>query len=118
MAPQVVEVLERMKAGRNAPTGNLFTLDRPAIRPRLAKVYQDLGYKGRNTYTLRHTCASLMIRAGVPLEVVQKILGHTTIKMTLRYAHVADESMKEAVAKLGSFMQKASSDATGALKKA
>ena len=36
---------------------------------------------------LRHTCATLLMQAGVHPKVVQKRLGHSTIAMTMRYGH-------------------------------
>lgn len=39
-------------------------------------------------YICRHTCASRLVRGGAPIPVVQKWLGHKTIQMTMRYAHL------------------------------
>ena len=45
----------------------------------------------------RHTCASLLLQAGVPVTVVSKMLGHASAKMTLDvYAHVMPEALDEA----------------------
>ena len=48
-------------------------------------------------HTLRHTCASWMVMAGRPLMEVRDILGHSTVKMTERYAHLAPENLRNAV---------------------
>lgn len=40
-------------------------------------------------HTLRHTFASWLIMRGTPIRVVQDLLGHASIKMTERYAHLA-----------------------------
>ena len=40
-------------------------------------------------HILRHTCASRLVQAGIDLRRVQAFLGHQTIQMTLRYAHLA-----------------------------
>jgi hypothetical protein len=41
-----------------------------------------------------------MIEAGVDLVTVSKILGHSTIQMTMRYAHPTPENMQRAVDRL------------------
>lgn len=52
-------------------------------------------------HDLRHTAASWMLDRGVPLDVVQKILGHSDIKLTQRYAHRAPDAQRLAVEALG-----------------
>lgn len=49
-------------------------------------------------HTLRHSCASWLVNSGVELPVIAKILGHKTLTMTMRYAHVNDQSVKGAMA--------------------
>lgn len=44
-------------------------------------------------HMLRHTCATRLARAGVPLPVIQAWLGHADIKMTMRYAHFAPSDL-------------------------
>lgn len=50
-----------------------------------------MGYENDPQFTFhctRHTCASRLVQAGVQIQVVQQWLGHKTINMTLRYAHL------------------------------
>lgn len=47
-------------------------------------------------HMLRHTCASRMVQRGVPLAMVQKWMGHKDITTTLRYAHLAPDSLLQA----------------------
>lgn len=47
-------------------------------------------------HALRHTCASRLVQAGVEIAVVQKWLGHKTIQMTLRYAHLSPRNLSDA----------------------
>lgn len=48
-------------------------------------------------HDLRHTCASWLVQAGIPLDVVQDILGHHDITMTRRYAHRATDAKRKAL---------------------
>ncbi len=55
--------------------------------------------RGLRLYDLRHSCASLLIAAGVPIRVVQEILRHTNIRTTAdRYTHLALPVVSEALA--------------------
>ncbi len=51
-------------------------------------------------HSFRHTFVSLCANAGVPLAVVQSIVGHTNAAMTAHYFHVSDEALRGAVAAL------------------
>ena len=54
---------------------------------------------------LRHTCASLLLSAGVPPNVVQQRLGHRRIEITLSiYAHVLPGQQRDAVRRLSSLL--------------
>ena len=44
----------------------------------------------------RHTFASRLVQSGIGIQIVQELLGHKTIKMTLRYAHLAPHNKTEA----------------------
>jgi integrase len=54
-------------------------------------------------YCLRHTFASRLVMAGVNLRTVAELMGHKTIQMTMRYAHLAPEHNLAAVERLVSF---------------
>lgn len=48
-------------------------------------------------HTLRHTFASWLVQKGVPLHTVAELMGHRSIAMTQRYAHLSPESLRNAV---------------------
>jgi integrase len=51
-------------------------------------------------HVLRHTFASHLVMRGAPIKVVQELLGHRDITTTMRYAHLSQESRRDAVALL------------------
>lgn len=55
---------------------------------------------GFRFHDLRHTAASWMVIRGVSLYVVQQILGHADSRMTQRYSHLEDETIREGLAAL------------------
>ena len=63
-----------------------------AIKAALKK----LGLTG-TIHQLRHTFASHLVMKGVGIETVSRLLGHTDIEMTMRYAHLAPYHMQKAV---------------------
>ena len=58
------------------------------------------GIKSLRFHDLRHTFATRLVLAGVDLATVSKLLGHSSIQMTMRYAHPTPEALKNAVSKL------------------
>jgi integrase len=51
-------------------------------------------------HDLRHHFASRLVQHGVPLNTARDLLGHSSVQMSLRYAHLAPDQRREAVAKL------------------
>lgn len=51
-------------------------------------------------HCLRHTFASRLVMSGVDLRTVQELMGHKTIQMTVRYAHLAPQHRLSAVQRL------------------
>lgn len=65
------------------------------------KLMRDAEIEGFTFHCLRHTFASRLVMSGVALNTVRELLGHSDISMTLRYAHLAPETMKSAVELIG-----------------
>ena len=66
-------------------------------RLRFRKYLDKAGLTHRNytLHCLRHTCASELLNAGMRLECLQQLLGHSTIEMTRRYARLTDKTREE-----------------------
>lgn len=54
-----------------------------------------LSHKGYSLHCLRHTFASEMLNAGMRLECLQPLLGHSNIEVTRRYARLTDRTREE-----------------------
>ena len=64
----------------------------------LYKLCDEAGIKRFCMHALRHTYATRAIESGMPPKVLQKLLGHASIKTTMdRYVHVTNDSMESAV---------------------
>jgi site-specific recombinase XerD len=58
------------------------------------------GIKEFRWHDLRHTFASRLVMAGVDIRTVQELMGHKTLAMTTRYAHLSAAHKLDAVQKL------------------
>ena len=70
-----------------------------------ARVIKAAGIRPITIHGLRHTSATLLLKAGVPPHVVQQRLGHKRIEMTLGiYAHVLPSMQQDAARRLGALL--------------
>jgi len=58
------------------------------------------GIEDFNIHDLRHTCAAWLVGIGVPLAEVRDLLGHASVVVTERYAHLSPDNVRAAVAQL------------------
>jgi integrase len=81
----------------------------------VVKIYEPALKRGKiegvTWHTLRHTFASRAVMAGVDIRTVQELMGHSTITMTMRYAHLSPAHLRTAVnrASLGAIATKSAS---------
>ncbi len=71
------------------------------------RVRREAGIEDVRLHDLRHTVASHAVMNGVPLPVVARMLGHSNVQMTLRYAHLADRDIEAAAERVGQAMVRA-----------
>ena len=65
-----------------------------------------LEHKGYSLHSLRHTFATNMLNAGLRLEVLQQLLGHLTIDITLQYARISNVTREDAYFKAMAIIEK------------
>lgn len=94
--------IERLKAAEqinNNPwviTGTLEGKRLSDLQPFWQRVRARAGLKDVRIHDLRHTFASTAVAAGQGLPMIGKLLGHTQVQTTARYAHLAAEPVKTA----------------------
>jgi integrase len=81
-----------------SPTSGDKPFGEKAIKGVVARACHRAGIERQMSWhALRHTFASHLVMKGVALKVVQELLGHATIDMTMRYAHLSPQVRREAV---------------------
>lgn len=95
---EAIEVLKLWK--EQAPAGErIFAID-TGFKSAWAPLLVRAKITSFRWHDLRHHFASRLVQAGVPLNTVRELLGHGSLAMTLRYAHLAPDQKADAVAKL------------------
>jgi integrase/recombinase XerD len=118
--PRVVPLSDRAVAilvasSRIAGSPHVFT------NPQTGRRYRNLSHSFRRAcslagikdfrwHDLRHTFASWHVQSGTDLYRVSRILGHSTLQMSARYAHLATEHLHQAVRDMATSMATLASD--------
>jgi integrase len=111
LSPEVLRSLSSFLGAKDesdwlfhGPRGNVLDYDwfRKSI---FVPAAASLGLAGITIHSLRHTCASLLIKLNAPITTVSHILGHASVKMTLdTYGHYYDDDTAEWINELGQFV--------------
>ena len=62
---------------------------------------------GVRIHDLRHTFASLLVSGGMSLPKIGKLLGHTQVETTARYAHLFDDPLRAGLEQVGGLLASA-----------
>lgn len=90
------------KAGKHSPAtvaGERYPLTESGIEEQFALALKKAGVTNFRFHDTRHTAATQLLRATGNLRLVQKLLGHSDIKTTLKYAHVTDDDLAVGMAR-------------------
>ncbi len=76
------------------------------LRRRWYRLLQEIGLPRIHFHDLRHSAATILLSMGVPMKVVQQILGHSNYGITANiYGHVLPEMQEEAMNKMDAFFR-------------
>jgi integrase len=96
LSEQAIDLLARIE-----PRGR-YVFDRRGHRYAFEHALAKAGISDFRWHDLRHTHATWLRQSGAPVEIVQRSLGHAAIGTTMRYAHVDDGELRDALRRLPS----------------
>jgi len=101
--PEILDLINGLTSdlGR-AP--KFIEIDKAATKQ---KIKLPVGLQDVRIHDLRHTYASHLVSSGLSLEIVGRLLGHTQASTTKRYAHLADDPLREATNRMGVILETA-----------
>ena len=104
---QARRVIDRQPRGQSE---YVFPSPRNINRPRARElplwysIRRETRIEDVRLHDLRHTTASYAVMNGVSVPVVSRLLGHSDVRMTLRYTHLADNDIKDTAEWIGAAM--------------
>jgi integrase len=107
LSAPALALLSRMRGLADSSEQFLFpgnAPDRPlqGIKKFWRGITEKVGLKNYRLHDNRHTHASHLVSSGLSLEIVGRLLGHTSPMTTKRYAHLADDPLRAATERFGS----------------
>jgi integrase len=112
ITPELADILKREREMAENQSGWIFPSPRPTAsltghRDRLAKPFRravvaaGLDPKFITPHVMRHTAITNLVKAGVDLPTIQRISGHKTLAMVMRYTHVHGDHIDRAIRAIG-----------------
>jgi integrase len=109
LSEKAIEVLQVVK--KRTPKGSVYVFPgriegKPLkeIKTFWRTALKEANLENVRIHDLRHTHASHLVSSGLSLSIVGKLLGHTQASTTQRYAHLADEPLRQAAELFGSMI--------------
>lgn len=101
LSPVALSIVKEIKQERKSDSPFLFPgkVEGSAvkdIKKSWGTIVKQANLQDFRIHDLRHTYASHLVSSGLSLSIVGKLLGHTQASTTQRYAHLADEPLREA----------------------
>lgn len=112
ITPELAEMLRKERDTSDDPDGSIFPSPRPGAsttghRHRMDKPFRravkraGLDPSQVTPHVMRHTAITKLVEAGVDLPTIQRISGHKTLAMVLRYTHVHGSHIDKAMKTIG-----------------
>lgn len=106
-ATGILAALPRLPGNEYVCAGKLPGSHLTDLQPPWQRIRKKAGLEHVRIHDLRHTYASNAIMNGVDIVLVGRLLGHSQIQTTMRYAHLADEPVRKAAARVSGFLGQA-----------
>ena len=101
---QARHIIDDQLPGRSAyvfPSPRGFDRPRSPTLPSWNSIRRYAGIEDVRIHDLRHSFASHAVMSGIPVPVVSRLLGHSNVRMTLRYSHLDQKDIEAAAERVG-----------------